>query len=132
MIENLHLEKNVIIKGYVTAEEKTTLISQSNALLFPSSCEGFGLVILEAFQQKKPVLVSDVPPTSDIIENGKTGFVIKLQEEEWGKKIIHLINHQNDGIIMGQNGYQNLQENYNQELFYNNMIKMYNSVLKNH
>ena len=132
LIKNLQLENNVIIKGYVDANEKIKLISESNALLFPSSCEGFGLVILEAFQQKKPVLVSDIPPTSDIVENGITGYVLKPREEDWAKKIIHMINHQNDSKVMGKNGYKVLQENYNQELFYNNMIKMYDSILKKH
>jgi glycosyltransferase involved in cell wall biosynthesis len=131
MVEKLQIEKNVIIKGFVDAKEKSKLIAQSNALLFPSMCEGFGLVILESFQQKRPVLVSDIPPMSDIIKEGKTGFILNPQnEEEWAKKIIHLINHQNDSITMGENGYTDLMENYNQELFYGRIIKMYNSILK--
>lgn len=133
MVENLHLQNNVIVKGYVNAKEKSKLISESNALVFPSMCEGFGLVILEAFQQKRPVLVSNIPPMSDIVEDCKTGYIINFQnEEEWAKKIIQLINHQKDSVKMGQNGYQVLKENYNQELFYNNIIKMYNSILQKH
>ena len=53
-------------------------------------------------------------------------------EEEWAKKIIQLINHQKESTTMGQNGYLVLKENYNKELFYNNIIKMYNSVLQKH
>ncbi len=133
MVQNLQLEENVIIKGYIGSKEKSKLIAQSNALLFPSLCEGFGLVILEAFQQKRPVLASNIPPMSDIIEDCKTGYVLNPQnEEEWAKKIIHLINHQKDSTTMGENGYLDLIENYNQELFYNNIIKMYNSALEKH
>ena len=33
---------------------------------------------------------------------------------------------------MGENGFVDLQENYNQELFYDNIIKMYNSILQKH
>jgi len=46
-----------------------------------------------------------------------------------GKKILYLINHNNDSYEMGQNGYQVLQENYNQELFYEKLVKMYKDVL---
>jgi glycosyltransferase involved in cell wall biosynthesis len=132
LIKNLQLENNVLIKGYVDSKEKIKLISQSNALLFPSTCEGFGLVILESFQQKKPVIVSDIPPTSDIVENEKTGYVLKLDEKEWAKKILYMINHYQDSRKMGENGFDDLKENYNQELFYNNMIKMYKDILEKH
>ena len=131
MVLNLDLQENVIIKGYVSAKEKSKLIAQSNALLFPSMCEGFGLVILEAFQQKRPVLVSNIPPMSDIVKDCKTGYILNSQkEEEWAKKIIHIINHQKDSAIMGEHGYLVLKENYNQELFYDNIMKMYNSILQ--
>ena len=131
MVDHLQLQKNVNIRGYVTETEKTKLIAQSNALLFPSLCEGFGLVILEAFQQKRPVLVSNMPPMSDIVKDNKTGYVLNPEnEEEWAKKIIHLINHQKDSTTMGENGYLDFKENYNLELFYNNIIKMYNSTFQ--
>jgi glycosyltransferase involved in cell wall biosynthesis len=128
-IDNLQLQNNIIIKGYVNAKEKTELIAQSNALLFPSLCEGFGLVILEAFQQKRPVLVSNIPPMSDIIRDENTGFILNSQnEQEWAEKIIHLINYPQNSISMGENGYLDLKENYNQEFFYKNIINMYNSA----
>ena len=133
MIEKLHLQNNVILKGYVDQFEKFRLIAESNALMFPSMCEGFGLVILEAFQQKRPVLVSNIPPLSEIVEDGKTGYVLNPQDEkEWAKKIIHLIFHQKDSMVMGQNAFLVLKENYSHELFYNEIIKMYKSVLQNH
>jgi len=131
MVEKFSLTKNVILKGYVDAKEKSKLIAQSNSMLFPSLCEGFGLVILEAFQQKRPVLVSDIPPMSDIIQDCKIGYIIPHQnEEEWAKKIIYLINNPKEAIKMGEEGFLVLKESYNQELFYKNMIKMYNLTLK--
>lgn len=131
MIEKLNLQDNVIVKGYVDAEEKSKLIVESNAFIFPSVCEGFGLVILEAFQQKRPVLVSNIPPMSNIIEDGKTGYHIDPKnEKQWAEKILHLIDHPKDSEIMGQNGFNVLKENYTPEIFYKKIINMYNSVLQ--
>ena len=130
MVKKLNLEKNIIIKGYVTSEEKIKLISQSNAMLFPSKCEGFGLVILEAFSQNKPVITSDIPPMSDIIQHEKTGLVIDpYDEKQWAEKIIQLIKNPNISDEMGKAGNKVLKRKYNQELFYENLIKMYDDIL---
>src|SRR5690348_2161335 len=76
LTKKLQLENNVEIRGYVSVDEKSRLIATSNALLFPSLCEGFGLVILEAFSQERPVLVSNIRPMSDIVTHEKNGYVL--------------------------------------------------------
>jgi len=129
-IEDLDLQDNVITKGYVNTKEKLGLISESNALLFPSVCEGFGLVILEAFSQNKPVLVSNIRPMSDIIEHKKTGFVLDPDDENiWAKHITKLVRDSQESEKMGKNGYELLKTNYNQDIMYEKLIKMYNDIL---
>ena len=132
-ILELHIEKNIIFKGYVSSQEKTRLISESNAMLFPSLCEGFGLVILEAFAQGKPVLVSDVEPMSKIIQHENTGFVIDPHDEKaWSEYITRLIKNPQESKKMGMQGKKTLKEKYNQEKFYQNIINMYKSIKKHH
>jgi glycosyltransferase involved in cell wall biosynthesis len=130
-LENIAKDlKNITFAGYVTAEEKSKILAESNALLFPSLIEGFGLVILEAFSQKRPVLVSDIPPMSDIITDKKTGFVLNPHDEkEWAEQIIKLIKEPDISQKMGEAGYKILEEKYNQEIFYQKLISMYKSVL---
>ena len=131
MIKNMNLEHNVIIKGYVSMEEKINLISESNAMLFPSFCEGFGLVILEAFSQKKPVLVSDILPMSEIIHHKETGFVLNPNDENvWAEHILRLVKNPQESQKMGKNANQELKTKYNQKKFYQNIIRMYESVSK--
>ena len=130
LVKKLELEKNIIFKGYSTSEDKMKIISESNAMLFPSTIEGFGLVILESWQQNRPVLVSNIPPMSDIIEYGKTGLIIDPNDEKkWAEKIIQLIKNPNISDEMGKAGNKVLKIKYNQELFYENLIKMYSDVL---
>ncbi len=131
MVRKMNLEDNIIIKGYVSSEEKIKLISESNAMLFPSLCEGFGLVILEAFSQNKPVLVSDIRPMSDIINHKETGFVLNPNDENvWAEHILRLVKNPQESQKMGKNGNQILKTQYNQKLFYQNLMKMYESILK--
>jgi glycosyltransferase involved in cell wall biosynthesis len=124
------IKDNIIFRGYVTPTEKFKLLAESNSLLFPSLCEGFGLVILEAFSQKKPVLTSNIPPMSDIIEDQKIGYLIDPHDEmAWAEKIIKLIKDPKLSQNMGESGYQVLKEKYNQEIFYQKLLNMYQTVL---
>ena len=125
------IKDNITFAGYVTPQKKSKLLAESNALLFPSIMEGFGLVILESFEQNRPVIVSNVPPMSDIVENNKTGLVIDPHDEnKWAESIIQLINNPSLSDKMGKAGNQILKRQYNQELFYQNLIKMYENILK--
>jgi len=130
LVKKLDIKDSVIFTGYVTPDQKKKLLCESNALLFPSMIEGFGLVMLESWQQNRPVLASNIPPMSDIIQHEKTGLVIDTHDEKkWAEKIIQLIKNPNISDEMGKAGNRVLKIKYNQELFYENLIKMYSDVL---
>jgi len=129
LTKDLEINDNISFEGYVTPQQKKNLLAESNALLFPSTVEGFGLVILESFQQNRPVLVSNLPPMSDIVENEKTGFLIDPHDENlWANSIIKLIKNPKESEIMGINGKEVLKVKYSQEKFYENLVKMYKNV----
>jgi glycosyltransferase involved in cell wall biosynthesis len=126
----LGIKDNVSFAGFVTPHQKKKLLAESNALLFPSTVEGFGLVILEAFQQKRPVIVSDISPMSEITEHNKTGLVIDPHDrKKWADGIMSLIQNPQESNRMGENGNVVLKTKYNEGLFYENLVKMYNDVL---
>ncbi|MGH1566621.1 MAG: glycosyltransferase family 4 protein [Nitrosopumilus sp.] len=128
--KKLSINESVIFIGYVTSKQKSKILAESNALLFPSIIEGFGLVMLEAFQQKRPVIVSDIPPMSDIIENNTTGLIIDpYDERKWADAIIRFIKNPSESEMMGTNGNNMLKIKYNQKTMYEKLIKMYDSIL---
>ena len=128
--KKMQLESNIEFKGHVTENEKVELISSSCAMVFPSLCEGFGLVILESFAQNKPVLVSDLKPMSEIVSHEKSGYIINPHDEkQWAKFLLEVIKNQEKTIIMGKNGAQILVSNYNQDIFYQNLEKMYREII---
>lgn len=131
LVKEMNLRSNIEFKGYVSAEEKTKLLSQSQALLFPSLCEGFGLVILEAFSQKKPVLVSNIRPMSDIVSHNETGYVLDPHNEnEWAQKMVELIKNPDDSIKMGRKGNEIFEKNYNMQNMYEKIINMYEKIIE--
>ena len=57
---------NIQYLGYISAEQKKQLLSESNCLVFISKHEGFGFPILEAFDFGLPVVASDIPVLREI------------------------------------------------------------------
>lgn len=132
LTKELGLENNVEFKGYVNTDEKLKLIARSSALLFPSLCEGFGLVILEAFSQERPVLVSNIKPMSDIVTHGNNGYVLDPHDEDiWAEHLVKITENPSEASTMGKNGNKLLAESYDQRSMYLKVIGMYNDVLKN-
>ena len=129
--KKIGVDSNIEFRGYVGAVEKERLIASSSALVFPSLYEGFGIVILEAFAQKKPVLVSDVNPLSDIVTHKKTGYVINPHDENlWANYLLETIKNPNEATTMGMNGHDILLEKYDQNSLYDKIIEMYKKVLE--
>ncbi len=92
-------------------------------------CEGFGLVILEAYEKKKPVLVSNIRPMSEIVSDGVTGHVLDSHDEKaWAQAILDVIKNPDQSTKYGQNGYQRLEKEYGQESMYKKVLSMYQVV----
>ena len=133
LVKDSRSESNVEFRGYVSSKEKAELISQSSALVFPSLCEGFGLVILEAFSLKRPVLVSNIRPMSDIVTHETNGYVLDPDNEnEWAEHLLKITRNPSEASRMGQNGSELLAKSYDLESMYQKVTSMYSEVLKHH
>lgn len=65
-LENCKYKDDVIITGYVDESEKEYLYRNTEALLFPSRYEGFGLPILEAMSVGSRVVTSNVSSIPEV------------------------------------------------------------------
>jgi len=64
--------------GEISDEEKDQFLGNAYALLFPIDWpEPFGLVMIEAMACGTPVIAYDGGAVSEVIEEGRTGFIIK-------------------------------------------------------
>ncbi|MDQ7032430.1 MAG: glycosyltransferase [Desulfonauticus sp.] len=66
----------VIFTGYLEGTDLATAYASSFLLLFPSTTETFGNVILEAYACGIPVLVSDQGASAENVIPEKTGFIV--------------------------------------------------------
>ena len=68
--------------GEISDEEKDEFLGNAYALLFPIDWpEPFGLVMIEAMACGTPVIAYDGGAVSEVIEEGRTGFIVKGLED---------------------------------------------------
>ncbi|HIH75295.1 MAG TPA: glycosyltransferase family 4 protein [Methanosarcina sp.] len=96
-LENLTLElgvqENVKFEGFQEYRELIAKIKASKVLVLPSSREGFGMVVIEAFACGVPVVTvrEKYNAAQGLVVDGIDGFIVELNEKEIAhavKKII--------------------------------------------
>jgi glycosyltransferase involved in cell wall biosynthesis len=81
-IEPLLRDSAVEYLGEISDEEKDQFLGNAYALLFPIDWpEPFGLVMIEAMACGTPVIAYDGGAVSEVIEEGRTGFIVKGLED---------------------------------------------------
>ena len=103
---------------------------KSRFLILSSDFEGFGLVIVEAMSCGIPVVATDCPfGPSEIIEDGMTGLLTKMDVNDLTEKMEWMINHDEEREQMGRNAYF-AAGRYRKELIMPQWEKAYLSVIK--
>lgn len=76
-----YLQKDVYFPGYIAEEDKRAIFKLSEAFVFPSLYEGFGIPILEAMASGIPVLASKISPHEEIAEESILFFEINKEND---------------------------------------------------
>jgi len=77
--QEIRKNKKIIYLGFIKSfKQKVDILKNASALLFPIKWEEpFGLLMVEAMACGTPVIAFDRGSASEIIKNGKTGFLVK-------------------------------------------------------
>ena len=80
-ISRLGLNKDVILLGWVDSAA-TTFIPYIDIFFLPSLWEAMSVVVLEAMEAGKPVVVTNVGENRRVIKDGVDGFVVKPRDTQ--------------------------------------------------
>lgn len=78
LVCQLQIEEFISFKGFVSEEEKKNILSTSEAFLFTSEKEGWGIVAIEASACQTPVFGFDVPGIRDSVKTGINGYLAEF------------------------------------------------------
>jgi glycosyltransferase involved in cell wall biosynthesis len=70
LAKKLHIENQVIFKGWVSGEYKSQLFSEANIFCLPSYAEGFPMSVLDAWSYGLPVITTPVGGIPDVAKDG--------------------------------------------------------------
>lgn len=72
--------EKVVVTGRVLHSEIPQCMAAMDCLVHPTYREGFGMVLQEAMAMAVPIITTDIPGPSEVIEEGKSGVLVKPQD----------------------------------------------------
>ncbi len=112
--ERIKHNPQIVITGWTNDVPK--FISVSDVLVHPSYREGFSMVIQQAMAMEIPVVTTDIPGPSEVIEPNVSGILVKPQDvETLYDGMRWMIEHPEERLAMGQAGRIRCEEKFNRE-----------------
>ena len=120
---------DITVGGYVDHERLLQLYRDASVFAMPSICEPFGLVFLEAKAYKMPCIGSTVDAMPEIIEDGKTGFLIPPNDyKQLADKLILLLEDESLLKKLGEEGRKRMEKCFTWDLVVDKMTKEFNKI----
>ena len=114
---------------YVSHDEINKYYNQCIIYIQPSRTEGLPTCILEALSCETPVISSNVGGTSEIIENGKNGYIFENGAVDQAIKFIFKIKKNQEFNRLGKNGRNLVKNRFSWDKITKKIIFVYKKVL---
>ena len=146
LITNLKSQRDgvILISEMLPRDKVKVLYSHARVFACPSLYEPFGIINLEALSCETPVVGSAVGGIPEIIQEGKTGYLIALEsvsrtdfnpknpevfQKNFAAKINHLLDDENLAKQMGKAGRQSVLEKFSWESIAKTTFNYYEEVI---
>ncbi len=109
---------NCNIVGRISVGEVQSYYEQASIFCLPTKLEPFGVVFIEAYHYKLPIIATNIGALPDIVTHGKSGYLIESGDSEMlARYLIDLLNDHEKCRQFGEEGYRIVSEKYNWERF---------------
>ncbi len=128
---NLGIWDKCYFTGFITDDYLDKFQTIADCAVFPSLYEPFGIVALESFASRVPVVVSDTGGFPEVVQHCKTGIVTYANNPEslaWG--ILEVLQHPGYRQWLIDNAYQDLDRRFNWTKLAQQTEQVYMRVVK--
>ena len=113
-------------------EDVREFIAEANCVVLPSYREGLSNVLLESSSMEKPCITSDTVGCRDVVEDGITGYLCRVQDTvdlaDKMRKMYHL--PAENRIKMGKNARLKMIKEFDKQIVINAYLKAIKQVTK--
>lgn len=120
------IKSKVKFTGTISEPEYYKCMLESNCFILFSKNEGMPIAVLEAMRSGLPVIGSRVAGIPEQIEDGKTGFVVDLDEKQLAEVLRKVIDNKDELPKMGEASYNLFLEKFTIEA----MVYKYSQIFK--
>lgn len=98
--------------------------------ILPSACyDNFPNAILESYAFKKPVIATDIGSFKEIVDDEETGLLFRYNDPvDLRSKAARLFSDREQTILMGENGFKKLNDEFSKEKHLEKLISLFNSL----
>jgi glycosyltransferase involved in cell wall biosynthesis len=108
------IESHVHFAGFISDEERDQLYHVADVATFPSLYEPFGIVALEAYAAKCPVIVAQTGGLMEVVRRDETGLlVIPGNADSLAAGIVQTFQNLDQTACRVSNAFQDVCDNYN-------------------
>ncbi len=123
-------EKFVIYNEFIPNEKVSELFQKATIVVLPYIEASQTGIISIAYSFKKPVIVTNVGSLPEVVENGKTGFIVPPKDQKkLAEAIIKLLSNNEKRKKMGENAYEMMQTELSWDSIAKKTIEVYKEII---
>lgn len=133
-METLSRENRVQDKVYFIGQrgDARRIYAAMDLFVLPSHWEGLPLTVLEAWDMYTPVLVTDVPGSSELVSHGETGLVVESSVQGLAQGIRQASRDREEMQACAERGRRRLQESFSIDRMVERTEENYSRILRKH
>ena len=121
---------HILLTGNVPADQVYRYMSVFDVLTHPTYREGFGKVLQEAMGMSLPIITTDVPGPSEVVENGVSGILIKVKNShDLAEKMELVYNNPDLRENLATAGRKRAEKYFDRPIMLNNILCDLNDIM---
>jgi glycosyltransferase involved in cell wall biosynthesis len=126
------LSGKIIFTGIVSDTEKKNYFAAGDVFVFTSKSETQGMILTEAMYSGLPIVAVRATGAQDIVENGRTGFLVRENKKEFGEVAQKLIDDANLRKKFGEVAAKVAREKYASKVCAERMLDLYKRTISSY
>ena len=126
-------QQAIRLLGFVDEATKHAYLRQAEALLLPSRTDSFGIVLLESWYHRRPVIAARAGGIPDVVDDGENGILVPFADvDALAAAIAQLLGDQALSRALGERGRSKVDARYTWDVITDRVLDAYQEAIDSH